>query len=155
MIMESKGERGLTETESILSVEAANKYHILYSFENNIEFTDAFLDTIKIINEDDIVWKEYIRLLDIPVNLLPDCDELDDHLLILTAALVTIHILRLKISFLIEDHFMAIDWTRACFDYIMRKKYFNKDFSEEAMRKWTRDRYNWLPLELSLDEFKR
>jgi len=152
--MYSKVGRKLTEAELIQSIEAANRLHILYSFEDNVGFTDVFLDTIKIINEDDIFWKEYIRILDVGVNLIPD-SEVADHLIMLTATLLTIHTLRLKIPFIEEDHVMAIDLTRAAFEVIMRKKYFNEDFSEEAMRKWTRNRHDWLPLELSLDKFKR
>jgi len=158
VIMDSKGESGITDTELLLWIEAANRLHILSSFENDIKFTDTFLDTIKIINEDDIVWKKYIRLLDLPKrnNLRTILgDEFDDYLALLTSAIITIHSQRLKIPFIAEDLIMAVDCTRACFDYIMRNRYSLEDFSKENLEEWTHNRHDWLPLELALDEFKR
>ena len=156
--MESKAERGVTDTELLLMVEAANRLHILYSFENNIKFTDTFLDTIKIINEDDIVWKKYIFLLDLPERNNYRTiigDEVDDYLALLTSAIISIHSQRLKIPFIAEDLIMAVDCTRACFEHIMINRYPLEDFSKENLKKWTHDRHDWLPLELALDEFIR
>ncbi len=149
--MEERSEQEDLWEEGHLAIEAANKLHVIYKFENIMRFTDDFLDTINIINKDDIAWKSYMRFLDMPVDP-DDYNEWNDHMYRFIAALVSIHILRLEIDCLDEDYSLTIDCTRTCFELLMRTEYANEDFSEEAIRKWTRNRHEWLPLELSLDD---
>lgn len=138
--------------EGQLAVEAANRLRVLYLFEDEVCFTDVFRDTIKIINEQDFAWEDYIEFLDLPVDPDNDVDgRWDDSLYRMAAALVTIHTLRLEIAFDKEDWFQTIEMLRAYSENLLCIYYLlTYPFSNEELRKWTRERHKWLPLELAI-----
>lgn len=138
--------------EGHLSVEAANRLRVLYLFEDEVYFTDVFRNTIRVINEQDFAWEDYIEFLDLPVDPDNDVDgRWNDSLYRMAAALVTIHTLRLEIAFDKEDWFQTIEILRAYSENLLRTYYLlTYPFSNEELRKWTRERHKWLPLELAM-----
>ncbi len=143
----------LTEEEQAQYMEAANKLFVLYAFEKNIAFTDSFLETIKIIHEQDTAWNEYIRFLDMPINkLFPEDPGWNDHLNRLISGLIGLHVIRLKIPWTPEELNMAGALTYTVFEAVLQMRFSNEDLNPENFGDWTRDRSEWLPIELSLHE---
>jgi len=132
--------------ELYLEVEAANRLRVFYLFEGEITFTDIFRETIFIINEDDIVWKDYITLLDSLVDKDNDDDMWNDPMWKMAESLVTIHVFILNIAYDDRDLFLAIkllhrfSTERLCKDNILKNLY------KEELRKWTHDRNKWIQL---------
>ena len=151
--MGSKVERTLSDTEDFweegyLAAESANRLRVFYLFEDNLSFTDIFRYTIKIINEADFAWKDYIEVLD-NFPKLDDDDMWNDPMRKMAASLVTIHRSRLDISCDEDDLLATIELLRVYCVNFLHRLYPMTDFSEEELRKWTRDRHKWVSLEIS------
>lgn len=45
------------------AIESAKRLHIIYTYEKKAYLTDAFRYTLRIIDEDDLYWNQYLRFL--------------------------------------------------------------------------------------------
>lgn len=158
VIMDSKRDSTLIESEDFweegyLAVEAANRLNIFYLFEDIAYFTDRFIATIKIIKNEDLAWKDYIRFLDLPIdkeNYPGWARAMQDPLFRMAAALVSIHVKNLKdIVWNEKDFKLTIDWTWTFFKQYLLDEYHPINFSEQELQDWIRERQEWLPLELA------
>jgi len=151
--MNSKGEPTRSDTEDFseeiyLFIEAANRLRVFYLFEGEITFTDIFRKSIFTINEDDIVWKDYIKILD----NLKDTDNVDDDDLWndpmwkMAESLATIHVFILNIAYDDEDLFSTIKMLHLFMIERLLKDNILKNLSKEQIRNWTHERNEWIHL---------
>jgi len=151
--MNSKGEPTRSDTEDFseeiyLFIEAANRLRVFYLFEDKITFTDIFRKSIFTINEDDIVWKDYIKILD----NLKDTDNVDDDDLWndpmwkMAESLATIHVFILNIAYDDEDLFSTIKMLHLFMIERLLKDNILKNLSKEQIRNWTHVRNEWIHL---------
>ena len=150
--MSSKGEPTCSDTEDFseemhLNVEAANRLRVFYLFEGKITFTDIFRKSVLIINEDDIVWNDYIKILDNLVDTDNDDHELwNDPIWKMAESLATIHVFILNIAFSDEDLFSTIKLLHLFSNERLVKDNILKNLSKEQIRKWTHERNEWIHL---------
>jgi len=120
--------------EGFDGLESANRLHIFYLFENVIKCTDVFLETIKLIDENDAQWKEYTSLLD-------ENEDIPEIIMRMATSLVTLHVARLKLSYTEEDVWKSI---------VTLYAYLSNHWDELLMR-YIRARHEWLNL---VDDFQ-
>lgn len=77
-------------------MESANRLNILYVFENKVNYTDAFDETIELIMENEEYQNQFFRIIDI-------VDKNNGPLFNHAFAFITIHIKRLEIPFTDDD----------------------------------------------------
>ena len=114
-----------------LGIESANKLQVLYLFEKDIHFTDSFNETMKIINEDDNAWNNYLENID----SFPELNEEPGNspLMRMAAALVHMHVARLELVYEEDDWLDTIGMVYALFQFQWDTK----------IKEWTHARYKW------------
>ena len=96
VIMDSKGDSPIIDSDYYLYCEAANRLHVLYIFEEDVGFTESFLETINLIYRRDDLWEEYNSYVNSPVE--PDVHPIwNEPLWKMAAAFIAIHLSRLSI----------------------------------------------------------
>jgi len=151
--MDSKRDSTLIDAEDFwdegyLAIEAGNRLRVFTLFENNLSLMGIFRATIRIISEEDNLWKEYIKLIDTPRD--PDGDgRFNDNMYKMSVALVCINVKRLGIDYLKEDLYQTIELLRTYSVVYLKRAYLMTDPSEEELGKWIRNRIKWLPLEIA------
>ena len=134
--------------------EAVTKARIMYRFDGGWFFRQEFLTSIAVINEDDVVWKDYLHIHD-NNTLPPEAPHNTALFRIASAIMYCITILRRTYNqpkLTTTEVGLCIEAIRALFQmYVM--DCFDEVFSEEELTKWGRTRKNWLPLEVAVSNY--
>jgi len=139
--MDSKRERASIDDETIEfgfeGVETANKLRVLYLFEGDIRFTDSFKETIQTINEDDGHWADYNELYESIIEMDQAQDvPLNEPLVPMVGALLTLHLARLNLNYKDEDFDITATFLCALYSFEW----------DRLLTKATLSRDGWLPL---------
>ena len=129
--------------------EAVIKAGMMYRFDNSWFFEEFFLNTIAIIHENDLAWKDYIHFLD----TFPKTEWFGNTALFkIASALVWCHRTYNKINLEVNDVAWCVEMLRTTIQiYVM--ECHNEVFSEEELTQWGRNRENWLPFEVAISNY--